>query len=47
MKNKDIEYIDELLAELEDTIHGEISDRITIARSKLHNLKLKNYDEPK
>ncbi len=42
MKNKvtDFEYIDELLAELEDTIHGEISDRITIARKKLQTLKL-------
>ena len=34
---KELEYIDELLAELEDIIHGEISDRITIARSKLES----------
>jgi len=32
----DLEYIDELLSELEDTIHGEISDRITVARIKLN-----------
>jgi len=38
--NTDFEYIDELLSELEDTIHGDVSDRITIARSKLQALSL-------
>ena len=37
-KNSDIEYIDDLLSELEDIIHGEISDRITIARDKFSRL---------
>ena len=37
----ELQYIDELLAELEDTAHGEISDRITIARKKLQELEKK------
>ena len=38
MKKRDIEYIDELFGELEDTIHGEISDRISITREKIQTL---------
>ena len=38
--NTEFEYIDEVLAELEDTIHGNISDKITIARGKLQALSL-------
>jgi len=38
MTNK--EYIDDVLIELEDTIHGEISDRITKARIKLEKLDI-------
>ncbi len=37
---EDFKYIDELLAELEDVIHGEISDRITIARGKIQALSI-------
>ena len=48
MNYKDVndwEYINDLLIELEDTIHGEISDRITLARSKFDILKNKHESE--
>jgi len=52
-KDQSIEFIDDVLRELEDIIHGEISDRITIARKKLQALDLaptvscSSFDESK
>ena len=38
INNIEIEYIDDVLSELEDYIKGDIGDKITIARSKLRVL---------
>ena len=40
MKNTDIEYINEILTYIEETIHRQVSDKITIARKKLKTLSL-------
>jgi len=37
MNKSSYEYIDNVLSELEDIIHGEISDKITKARILLNN----------
>ena len=40
INNTEIEYIDDVLSELEDYIKGDIGDKITIARGKLQALSL-------
>ena len=45
INNTEIEYIDDVLSELEDYIKGEVGDKITIARSKLQTLSLPDVNK--